>query len=89
MFSSPISSEVCNSILAKGLPALSPPIGFSAICESSSGFRNFDCNIVSQRVLWPRHSSSEYPGWRHSDIKNIAFPFVSGLFTRFMEFMRQ
>ena len=29
---------------------------------------------------WPRNSASDWPGWRHGDIKDIAMPFVFDVF---------
>ncbi len=64
--------------LARGVPALSGPAGSRAIGVLPQG-RNKDINERTD-ASWPRVGSGIWSGWRHSDIKDIAMPFVFGVF---------
>lgn len=59
----------------RGVPALSGPVGANQIGERFDGFEN-DLNSSASSANWPRRSEASWKGWRHSDIKDVAMPFV-------------
>jgi len=73
------SQAQINALLARGIPALSGPVGSRAILVNSS-VDNTDMNSRRDSSGWPRNSESEFKGWRHGDIKAIALPFVHRVF---------
>ena len=83
MFSSTIPSNTVAEILACGIPALSGPIG----SRSVSGITDFDMNTMPSATTWGRNSQTYQIRWLHSDLKNMAFPYVRGLFLRILERM--
>jgi hypothetical protein len=42
---------------------------------------NQNLNSFSGSETWPRFSETEWSGWRHNDIREIAFPFVFNAFS--------
>ena len=73
------SQSQIDALLARGVPALSGPVGSRAILLNSSVV-NTDMNSKRVSVGWPRNSEPEFTGWRHGDIKAVAFPFVHRVF---------
>ena len=71
-----------DELLAKGVPALSGPTGSRQIGEIPDS-RNINLNGRTGGASWPRFNSGYWSGWRHSDIKVIALPFVCGVFSDF------
>ncbi len=80
MFSSTIPKTTRDALLAQAIPALSPPAGAVDISLSGNASDNFDLNILSLRnptgSQWPRNGLYGTQ-FLHSDIKNVALPFVS------------
>ena len=74
---STMSQAERNVFLARGIPALSTPMGSGSVHELS-GIAFKDLNVYSLDPNWPR--DGDWDGWRHGDIKAIAFPFVQELF---------
>lgn len=66
--------------LARGVPALSGPAG-SQSTGAIPQTRNENLNGRTGGSSWPRYSASDWSGWRHSDIKDIALPFVFDVFS--------
>ena len=62
-------------LLAKGVPALSGPVGAKQVGVNFNGTEN-DLNALANGGNWPRNGGSDWNGWRHSDIKDVALPFV-------------
>ena len=65
--------------LARGVPALSGPVGSRTI-SVIPGSRNLNLNGRTSGESWPRINFDRWTGWRHSDIKDIALPFVFSVF---------
>ncbi len=70
-----LQSGDIDILLARGVPALSGPVGANQIGERFDGFEN-DLNSSASSANWPRRSEASWKGWRHSDIKDVAMPFV-------------
>ena len=68
-----------DELLARGVPALSGPVGSMPIGGFSSS-RQLNMNSVANQVDWPRANEDNWQGWRHSDIKIVALPFVHSVF---------
>lgn len=69
-------------LLARGVPALSGPLGSVPLIDFPHD-RQRNLNIdarVENCPDWPRRFESTWNGWLHSDIKNVAFPFVRPVF---------
>jgi hypothetical protein len=70
--------------LARGVPALSGPVGSRGVL--GKGFAaNKDMNEHPDASTWPRGGEESFNGWRHSDIKDVAFPFVFQTFRNFVQ----
>jgi hypothetical protein len=79
MFTNAIPLQVRNEILAKGIPALSPPAGNCSIgrldIEAGMGHNiNLDTSVFKQNG-WRNHPDYG-TGWLHSDWVNLAFFYV-------------
>ena len=62
-------------LLARGVPALSAPMGSrTVIGQNFAENKNLNNDVGTS---WPRSGVQSFNGWRHSDIKSIALPFVS------------
>ena len=72
-----------DELLAKGVPALSGPAGSRAFRDELHA-NNRDMNLLKVNSAWPREGEQEFQGWRHSDIKDVAMPFVRPVFGRFL-----
>ncbi len=73
-----------DGLLARGVPALSGPVGSLEVNEEIiSNQKNL--NNDSNNPSWPRSNAPTWPGWNHSDIKNIALPFVMPVFSQLLE----
>ncbi len=68
-----------DELLARGVPALSGPVG-SMELENYARNRQTDLNDIADVVGWPHVDDDDWQGWHHSDIKNIAMPFVHDVF---------
>ena len=73
-----------DELLARGVPALSGPVGSMAIPSVNSAV-NENLNGFSTVSGWPRTNEPTFSGWRHSDIKNIALPFVFPAFHQLVQ----
>ena len=69
-------------LLARGVPALSGPVGSVPLIDfPHDRQRNLNIDASAENCPdWPRGFESTWNGWLHSDIKNIAFPFVKPVF---------
>jgi hypothetical protein len=76
MFSSTIPPETINEIIAKGDPALSFAAGLNLI----KGADNFNENGIERTNGWGRSGEPYHNRWLHSDIKNMAYPFIYDVF---------
>ncbi len=81
MNSATISQDLRNELLAKGIPALSPPCG----AGSASGIsNNVDMTSLNSNG-WGRTARDNTAIWLHSDIKNMAFFYTHQLFTEVLQ----
>jgi len=81
MFSSNITGQVVNDIIAQGVPALSGPAGFNAI--NILGFYNYDVNADAHKPNgWGRSGGTYKTRWLHSDLKDMAYLYTYDLFNQ-------
>ena len=66
-------------LLARGVPALSRPAGSCPFSPTIRG-DNQDMNARKNYLIWPRTGYPIFPGWRHNDIKEVAYPYVRLVF---------
>ena len=64
-----------DELLARGVPALSAPLGAKQVGVNFNGTEN-DLNALASGGIWPRNNESSWNGWHHSDIKDVALTFV-------------
>ena len=86
MFSSSIPKALQNHILAKGIPALSQPVGRTEMSKFSryDGTRNFDMNEMKPEG-WCRKHDKYGMQWLHSDIQNAGYFYTHEVFESFVE----
>ena len=89
MFSSSIPYEDRCEILACGLPALSGPAGtrFLEFSDNNSLNRSRNIDMNGCRAAdnqWGRQNGFFDQRWLHSDLKNMALPYVIPLFQQFI-----
>ena len=79
MFSSNITAQVQNDIVAQGVPALSYAAGGNSI--NIPGFYNYNMDENANKLNgWGRDDDTYYTRWLHSDLKNMAFLYTYELF---------
>lgn len=74
MLSGGASEQEVFMSLAKYVPALSSPVGGNAVLGRN---RDFDLNSDDFRNGWGRNHSVFEDSWLHSDMKDMAFFYVS------------
>ena len=79
MFSSNITAQVQNDIIAQGVPALSCAAGLNAI--NAISFYNYNVNDHKQNG-WGRSGSPYYDRWLHSDLKSMAYMYTYEIFNQ-------
>jgi len=84
MFSSSITPEDRNEILAKGLPALSPAAGKTAIFAENRAF-NMNSAFKPDADAWGRSGEPYQKRWLHNDMENMAFFYTHKLFEKLVE----
>ena len=82
IFSANLQSSEVDELLARGVPALSGPVGSREISKLSADNNN-DLNGKTTPNFWPRHGAESWSGWLHSDIKEVALPFMFSVFQSF------
>lgn len=82
ILSSNLQTGDIDVLLARGVPALSEPAGAKPIGERFEGSEE-NLNLSTSAENWPRKSEASWKGWRHSDIKDVALPFI---FQTFLDF---
>jgi len=93
MFQRNIPAPLRNEILAKGIPALSPPLGAGSVAEEVvppfSPVPNFNMNAPDCRRTdgWPRDANvlPFRDNWLHNDIKNVAYFYTFPLFIKLVD----
>ena len=81
MNSAVISQNLQNELLAKGIPALSPPCGAGAIIQgmaTNKDMRSFKGND------WSQITPIDKRQWLHSDIKDKAFFYIHSFFAELL-----
>ncbi len=71
-----------SKLLAESIPALSHAAG-STLIEAFTEERNFDMNTLYKNG-WPASRNDE-TGWHHSDIREMSFLYIYGVFHKFCE----
>ena len=79
-----------DELLARGVPALSGPMGSGSVLPIADIHPN-DMNMEVDDETWPRagQGNQDWQGWLHSDVKDVAFPFVRGVFETMKGVMTQ
>jgi hypothetical protein len=94
MFTSNIVVEVRNNLLARGIPELSHPIGYTNITTLiDPDLRNVDMHSVLRRddKVWPQRDvdfsdGGERPNrWLHTDLINLPHYYTHKLFKKLVE----
>ena len=81
MFSTNIEYNAVNSLLAKGIPALSPPIGINAVNALITSSGNKNINITQFKVNgWGRSGGDYDTRWLHSDFRDMGYFYTSGMY---------
>ena len=83
MFLTNIAQSMQNSIIAKGIPALSLAVGSNPLQNILSNGKNLnmnDENDISRRNGWPRHLGEYASRWLHTDLHNLSFYFTFGFY---------
>ena len=84
MFSGSIPQPLQNHILAKGIPALSVPVGRRKLADKVKG-GNFDMNAMKpEDVRWCRNHRDYEDRWLHSDIQNAGYFYTFKVFGSFV-----
>lgn len=79
MFSSNITAQVVNEIIAQGVPALSYAAGGNSI--NIPGFYNYNMDVNANKPNgWGRGGGNYDTRWLHSDLKNMAYLYTYKLF---------
>ena len=79
MFSSNITVQVRNDIIAQGVPALSYAAGENAI--NLTGFYNYNMDeTVHKPNGWGRDDDTYHTRWLHGDLKKMAYLYTYELF---------
>lgn len=73
------SQSQIDALLARGVPALSGPVGSRSIAIIPHS-HNVDLNEMTVGTYWPRTNEPRWSGCRHGDIRAVALPFVFGIF---------
>ena len=81
IFSGNLQQGDIDELLARGIPALSAPMGSGKVLRIAD-VHSEDMNGEAGGESWPRTDleNSDWHEWLHSDIKNVAFQFVRTVF---------
>lgn len=86
MFSSAIDIAARNEILAKGIPALSPAAGKTAIAPDNIVNFNMNAAFKPDNGAWGRDDSHMHKKrWLHNDMQNMAYFYTHKLFKTLVE----
>jgi|LSQX01.2.fsa_nt_gb hypothetical protein len=78
MFSSNITAQTVNNILAQGIPALSHAAGIN---EIEGAVQNYDAN-ANKPNGWGRSTAPYFGRWLHSDLKDMSYFYTYELFNQ-------
>jgi hypothetical protein len=79
MFSSIITTQNVNNILARGIPALSSATGLNVL--NLAGVDNYDAENNKPNG-WGRSGGTYLTRWLHSDLRNMAYLYTYDLFNQ-------
>jgi len=82
MFSVTITTNMQNRILAKGIPALSRPLG---VIQRDAFLHETDMNSYGSGFWWGNRMDAYRERWLHSDIQNLSFFFSWRVFTKIVD----
>lgn len=98
MFTNVISQANINNLLARGIPELSFPIGYTNVLEISENplnDRNFNINVGDFRrddKAWPQRNidfntpeNTRPKRWLHTDLMNVAYHYTHKLYKKIVE----
>ena len=97
MFTSNIVVEVRNNLLARGIPELSYPIGYTNVAKLNTygtTVRNFDVNLSAFRrddEGWPQrnitygNAPEAWLRWLHTDLINLPHYYTHKLYKRIVQ----
>jgi hypothetical protein len=78
MFTSTIPVATQNEVLARGIPALSGPVGFNNVASLADN--NINMNSIERPNGWGRNHQVLGTRWLHGDLKAMAFFYNHRLF---------
>ena len=79
MFNTNIEYNAVNSLLAKGIPALSPPIGINAVNKPEMNGKNINITQFKSNG-WISRGYPYYSRWLHSDFRNMGYFYAFGMY---------
>lgn len=87
---SAVAARQRDALLARMIPALSLPAGSRPVTkfDRPAEQRNIDMNSPAIRGSgepWPTNRNGDKRWW-HSDLRQVAYPYVSGLYGKIVEF---
>jgi hypothetical protein len=80
MFSSNVSREQQNSLLAAAIPAMSYATGRNVVGAFSTPRGSMNYDMTDFRSGWPRNHPIYGESWLHSDVRDVAYIYTSILF---------
>ncbi|MFA7054044.1 MAG: hypothetical protein WC328_13605, partial [Kiritimatiellia bacterium] len=78
MFTNCIPVTLQNELLARGIPALSGPVGFNNVPNLADN--NINMNSIDRPNGWGRNDDDFQMRWLHGDLKDMAFLYNFKLF---------
>jgi len=75
-----------NQLLAEAFPARTLPAGANALRRFQGSNFNMPSQFITSKPRWPRRDSvDDVIEWRHSDVKEVAYPHLYQLFKKWCE----
>jgi hypothetical protein len=82
-----LQSGDIDILLARGVPALSGPVGTTPLRQELNLQQLNLGDIIDSTIFpsWPHRHEIKWNGWLHSDIKDVAFPLVRQVFINIID----
>lgn len=82
-----LQSGDIDILLARGVPALSGPVGRTPLRQELNLQQLNLGDIIDSTIFpsWPHRHEIKWNGWLHSDIKDVAFPLVRQVFINIID----
>ena len=81
-----------NQLLAETIPALSLPVGANS-CNELSPARQYDmAAMFADKTHWPKsrsYNKNMIPNWHHSDMDQVAYPYLYKLYIKLVSVANQ